>query len=312
MAKDTRGWIGIAIASALAATGTGCMVSSEPVSGSDSQLWGVTCGPNSDALVAEDGTSLGTVAVSNDSDGLNFAISASGPIASVRIYAGIPPEAGGPVPFGCSGSGCDLIMDNLNETLASPASSASYSLAWSSLPMACGADVKIIVKVTLADGTVAWARAEDTGLHYENVYWDYYTACVDSCTPPPPPPSEGCTLTQGFWKTHPTAWPVGSLTLGTRSYSEAELLVFLNTPPRGNASLILIHQLIAAKLNVASGAAAPGTSIASADAWIAAHQALGMSLPFSGLAKGDAATAIGLSTLLDNYNNGLSGPPHCD
>src|SRR5437867_8489941 len=58
-------------------------------------------------------------------------------------------------------------------------------------------------------------------------------------------------LTQGFWKNHATAWKVTSLTLGTRNYTQAHLLVILETPPRGDASLILAHQLIAAKLNIA-------------------------------------------------------------
>lgn len=303
-------WKTLLATAALAAASTGCVASTDPVSGVGNEL-SLICGANTDALVAEDGTSMGTVVVSNDYDSLDFAITATSPIAAVRLYAGVPPDLGGPVPFGCNESGCDMNMDNLNVALVTPVSSASFSLAWADLPLACGDQVKVIVKVTFADGTVAWMRAEAPGQNYENVHWDYYSACIDSCTPPPPP-SDGCTLTLGFWKTHPTAWPVGSLVLGTRTYSEAELLAFLNTSPRGNASLILVHQLIAAKLNVASGAAAPGTAIAQADAWIASHQAAGMSLPFTGLVKTDSGVAISLSTTLDDYNNGLSGPAHCD
>src|SRR5437867_220085 len=58
-------------------------------------------------------------------------------------------------------------------------------------------------------------------------------------------------LSQGFWKNHASAWKVTSLTLGTRNYTQAQLLAILETPPRGDASLILAHQLIAAKLNTA-------------------------------------------------------------
>src|SRR5215471_1211924 len=57
-----------------------------------------------------------------------------------------------------------------------------------------------------------------------------------------------CPLTQGFWKNHPTAWPVSTLTLGTVSYTEAQLLNILGTSPGSkggaDASLILAHQLI--------------------------------------------------------------------
>jgi hypothetical protein len=62
-----------------------------------------------------------------------------------------------------------------------------------------------------------------------------------------------CPHSQGFWKTHPDAWPVDELELGDDSYAMAELLELLWTPPRGDASLILAHQLIAAELNVAAG-----------------------------------------------------------
>jgi hypothetical protein len=62
-----------------------------------------------------------------------------------------------------------------------------------------------------------------------------------------------CPLTQGFWKNHPDAWPVSMLMLGTVTYTEAQLLTILETPPAGDASLILAHQLIAAKLNIANG-----------------------------------------------------------
>jgi hypothetical protein len=67
------------------------------------------------------------------------------------------------------------------------------------------------------------------------------------------PPTNKCPLTQGFWKNHPNVWPVADLTLGSQTYSEAALLVILHTPPRGDASLILAHQLIAALLNIANG-----------------------------------------------------------
>src|SRR5439155_11028415 len=62
-----------------------------------------------------------------------------------------------------------------------------------------------------------------------------------------------CPLGQGFWKTHPKEWKVSGLTLGTRLYTNTELLKILHTPVRGDASIILAHQLIAALLNIANG-----------------------------------------------------------
>jgi len=63
-----------------------------------------------------------------------------------------------------------------------------------------------------------------------------------------------CTRTQGYWKNHPDAWPVDSLTLGNVTYTEDELLDIFHQPVQGNGLIALAHQLIAAKLNVASGA----------------------------------------------------------
>ena len=38
-----------------------------------------------------------------------------------------------------------------------------------------------------------------------------------------------CTLTQGYWKNHASAWAVTSLTLGSVSYDQQQLLDILNT-----------------------------------------------------------------------------------
>jgi hypothetical protein len=123
----------------------------------------------------------------------------------------------------------------------------------------------------------------------------------------------GCTLTQGYWKNHPDVWPLQSLTIGGVSYTKDELLALFGTPPAGDASLILAHQLIAAMLNVASGAVAPSASaqaIADAQAWMTANLPAGGKLPYgtSGSA-GDAATKLG--DALDQFNMGAAGVPHC-
>ena len=83
-----------------------------------------------------------------------------------------------------------------------------------------------------------------------------------------------CPLGLGYWKTHPTAWPVTTLTLGTVAYTQEQLLAILNTNPgagtKSDASLVLADQLIAAKLNLANGST-PCTladTVAAADALI--------------------------------------------
>jgi cysteine-rich repeat protein len=81
--------------------------------------------------------------------------------------------------------------------------------------------------------------------------------------------SGACTRTQGYWKNHPDAWPVQTLTLGQTSYSEDQCLDILHSPVKGNGLVSLAHQLIAAKLNVAAGATSV-QAIADADALIGA------------------------------------------
>jgi hypothetical protein len=119
----------------------------------------------------------------------------------------------------------------------------------------------------------------------------------------------GCTLTQGYWKNHPEAWPADAMTLGGVGYTKEQLIQILSTPPRGDATYILAHQLIAAKLNVMTGADSSGiaTTIANADAWLASVGGLG-----KWPTGADRQTGIAYASQLDAFNNGLSGVPHCE
>jgi len=122
------------------------------------------------------------------------------------------------------------------------------------------------------------------------------------------PLAENCTYTIGYWKNHFEAWPVAGLTLGTVAYTSAELLAILNQPAGGNGLIILAHQLIAAKLNIANGAdpTAAAASIAAADAQIG-----GLIVPPIGGGFLAPASVSALSNTLDDFNNGLIGPGHC-
>lgn len=129
--------------------------------------------------------------------------------------------------------------------------------------------------------------------------------------------SEGCTYTQGYWKTHgysPTGnnsnvWPVDNLTLGTVSYTQAQLQSIFDTPAGGNGLISLAHQLIAAKFNIANGAsdAAIASAIADADALIGA-----LVVPPVGSGSLSPADASSLIEALTNFNEGTTGPGHCN
>lgn len=142
-----------------------------------------------------------------------------------------------------------------------------------------------------------------------------------SCTTASCGHDHNCTFTQGYWKTHsvdPTGnntdqWPAdvqaNGLTLGTVSYTEAQLVNILNTSSAGNGLLTLAHQLIAAKLNVANGAdpAAVAAAIAAADALIANRV-----VPPIGSGSLSNAAVSALVQTLTAYNEGAIGPGHCE
>jgi len=123
-------------------------------------------------------------------------------------------------------------------------------------------------------------------------------------------PHEDCRFTQGYWKNHPEAWPVGStpMFLGTVSYTQAELLQILNQPANGNGLVILAHQLIAAKLNTFLAAPPPSiaTAIAQADAMIGNQV-----VPPIGNGYLDPSQTDALVIQLDDFNNGKTQGDNC-
>ena len=85
-----------------------------------------------------------------------------------------------------------------------------------------------------------------------------------------------CVGGHGYWKAHGPDWPIRSMVLGDPQfaghiYSQDRLLSLLNGPTKGDASLILTLQLIAAKLNLARDRLRTdrGTRVAQADALMA-------------------------------------------
>jgi hypothetical protein len=134
----------------------------------------------------------------------------------------------------------------------------------------------------------------------------FHDARVTFVNNPAPPEEEGCTLTQGWYKTHSSQWPSGTLTPSTSFDGGVSLLTILNTPPKGSQYIILAHQYITALLNIQGGASVTPEVQDALDT--AADYFAG-----GGNGAGDSSVDItGVSTILDDYNNGLVGPGHCD
>jgi len=120
----------------------------------------------------------------------------------------------------------------------------------------------------------------------------------------------GGTGTLGYWKNHASAWPVSSITVGGVTYTKAQAIGWLSTPPRGDATISLFQQLVPAELNALSGnnASCITAAIQAADAWLRQYP-LGSHVSSSSSA---GQTATGLQEQLDDYNNGRLCAPHRD
>lgn len=158
-------------------------------------------------------------------------------------------------------------------------------------------------RIELAETTpyVFRARANATATELASA-WSYVLV-VDTGV------NVNCTYTQGYWKNHPEAWPVDSLTLGTVTYTKSQLLMILGRPARGNGLIILAHQLIPTLLNIAMGAdpADVNSTIDAAQLLIGSRV-----VPPIGTGYLDPSSTSSLAQTLDDYNNGIIGPGHCD
>lgn len=135
-------------------------------------------------------------------------------------------------------------------------------------------------------------------------------------------PDEGCTLTPGYWKTHadPTekkfdeTWLlVGGPDAPFFISGQTWIQVLNEDHSGGNAYYILAFQWIAAQLNQLAGATISG---AAAAAFADAEDLLAVNTPSGiGALSGDDPLRqefISLAGTLDDYNNGVIGPGHCD
>ncbi len=150
---------------------------------------------------------------------------------------------------------------------------------------------------------------------FGNVYDEAEATCSVPCDQ-----ENGCTLTPGYWKTHsiygPAPYDSTWALIGEDSVfflSELSFYEVLWTQPSGgNAYHILSHAYIAARLNLLNGASIP------ADVETALNDAtalFGLYTPefIGGLSGRDGIrrSFLRMAGILDDYNNGISGPGHC-
>jgi hypothetical protein len=136
--------------------------------------------------------------------------------------------------------------------------------------------------------------------------------------------TNGCTLTQGYWKTHNESFWGGASKFADPTWNSVTSLaeqspffssgytwfqIFWMPPSGGNAYLQLAHQYMAAKLNILKGASAPPIVI-SAISW-AENIFFPGKTPSPSLSSADKNQARYYASILASYNEGLIGPGHC-
>jgi hypothetical protein len=116
------------------------------------------------------------------------------------------------------------------------------------------------------------------------------------------------TGTPGYWKNHPDAWPVDTITVGGLPYTKDEAIAWLKKVGKDKTTT-MFSSLVPAMLNVLignDGSCVSGT-IADANAWMATYGPVG-----SNVAASSYAWTLGepMHRQMDYYNNGLLCAPH--
>jgi hypothetical protein len=118
------------------------------------------------------------------------------------------------------------------------------------------------------------------------------------------------TGTPGYWKTHPEAWPVQTITVGSVTYTKAQAIALLEQVGK-DKTLTMFSSLVPAILNVTIGndASCVSSTITQAQAWMVTYGPAG-----HGVSASSYAWKVGepLHRLMDNYNNGMLCAPHRD
>lgn len=191
------------------------------------------------------------------------------------------------------------------------------------ITQALPAGVTIDSIVTTEEG---WPDLKFTGTDNATVWTNYWHSAeitfYNAYTPPP----AGCTLTIGFWKNHAGTkkqadvlsqylpiWlgtAAGAQSLQITTAAEAVMALSMKYGNPSNGITKLYAQLLAAKLNGASGASMTSiaSTIAAADAFLATHGYA----DWTSLSSSDKSMVLGWMTMLDDYNNGRLSPGHCD
>ncbi|MBC7233755.1 MAG: hypothetical protein H5T68_11010 [Chloroflexi bacterium] len=168
-------------------------------------------------------------------------------------------------------------------------------------------DIDVVVS-SLPSGVYTWyfQGLDSLNTMFLHLKYDLYT----SPPPPPPPPPPG-TGTPGYWKNHPEAWPVESITIGGVTYDKAQAITIMKTNKAKDKTYTMFAALVCAKLNLLLGneSSCIALTVLDADQWMKKYGPVGSGIKASSQAWKEGEP---LYLKLDDYNNGLLCAPHRD
>lgn len=271
------------------------------------QVEAPVCRPTTTDLFILPSEEVGTVTVTSLKRWLTVEVRTTAPwwLQRVNVYVGA-----GPMPTNRDGVPAPALFPHRSDfVLYQSAYSVTFEVA--ELGVACGEPLTVAVNaevVRLVEGepetdAIAWAWGVPFDAHGSGWSFEHERCCT--------PPTAGCTRSQGYWKTHHAGARVPALDRDWPLPEATELcgrgwLELLGTAPRGgDAWVILAHQYIAARLNVAAGASVPGEvddALTDAAAYLSACE----------VERDDRVAALDVAERLEAYNTGEVGPGHCE
>jgi hypothetical protein len=122
-----------------------------------------------------------------------------------------------------------------------------------------------------------------------------------------PIPKRNCTFPANYWKDHPQDWQFAVITVGGKTFSKQEALVFFNTQPK-NTFTFIYEQIFTLANNTLDGADSQviKQTLDQMNRWLDEHP-IGESISDSAQIAG-----IDLGQQIERYNLGFIGPGLCD
>lgn len=120
-----------------------------------------------------------------------------------------------------------------------------------------------------------------------------------------------CTRGLGYWKNHPDLWPLDTVLVMGQPWSKMDALRVLWTPPSGDPTYLLVHQLIPALLNTANSCSGEtwrvmADLLSDAQTWLTEHP-----LGSNELSAVEREMTLQLAAQLEDFNEGVTGPGVC-